>query len=158
MATVNRDLRLHGFTIMADRQIGTLSPYAYTVGMTLARRPELVVIGLSPTQGVDLLASLVERHREQEWGNTEEYVIPRRFRNDDPHEVYASFAAVEESGDYPLAVARRLYGERVRATQVIWPDKAGIRPPDPAFAGYAPQPLLPARADVSAWQARKNEQ
>jgi hypothetical protein len=149
------NVRRFGYSLVPTPAVDNIAPYTYTVGMTALGRPELIVVGLGGNMAAGLLECLIPRHREQAWGSREQFLIPDRFRNGDAHEIYASFAEVENAPDYPLTLAHRLYPRSVRATQVVWPDVAGLRPPAPSFdGGNRAQPLLPVRIDVTQWQRK----
>lgn len=92
--------------------------FAYTVGLTLAGLPELVISGLWREQGQQLLNIAAQQHCREEIlvGDTIEDIANVPFR----------------AIDAPLAevnTARRLYGwKQVRAIQLVWPDDNGLWP------------------------------
>ena len=100
--------------------------FFYTVGLTAAEHPELVVSGLPQQTAHNILTELairVVRHGADISGELADVIrgLPVRI-------VDVSAA------DVPTNVAFRIYGEeRVSACQVVWPDPDGRFPWEPEF-------------------------
>jgi uncharacterized protein DUF4262 len=114
---------------------GETLTFAYTAGLTARGLPEMILVGLPLDGAADLLndaAKIAVERGAVEFDADVDGIIagfPVRFT--------AATTA-------PLSVARSLYGSRVRAVQMLWPDDQGRFPGDPAYdAVYGnQQPLL----------------
>ena len=115
------------------------APFAYTVGLTEAGLPELLVTGLSQVRAATLLNRAGEHwlHVDLEPGGGVQLVV----------------AGIRvEVVDLPtpsahLFVADELYGEDVRAQQLVWADTRGVWPWDRGHrAGRGGQPVLGPRS------------
>lgn len=123
----------HGWMIQAV--FGTATdhdaPFAYTVGLTAAGLPELVVSGLPYETSGSILNDAARRHLADEIqpGATVDDIASVPFRA-----VAAPLAEVN--------MARNLYGlDRVRAVQLVWPDDAGNYPGDVGWKLGNGQPI-----------------
>ena len=113
-------------------------PFAYTVGLHERGLPELLVTGLPPSRAVEILntvaAYLVDGGRP----------VPGDLVTiaDGP-----SLEVVQvQHPDAHLLVAIALYGDGVRALQVVWDVRVGHRPLCPDFnRGGVRQPVLGVR-------------
>lgn len=115
------------------------APFAYTVGLTLAGLPELVVTGLPHERAAVLLNG-----------------VPGHWLHTDPLPVAGLqldwLGRRLEVVDLPtpsahLFVADDLYGEQVRAQQLVWADHRGHWPWERGFrSGRGGQPVLGPRA------------
>jgi hypothetical protein len=95
----------------------SIEPFGYSVGFQLMEHPEVIVIGL----GYDQMHHLL-------WNAYKTIQGGRRLRAD----TYSTdileglrvafLEVLDPSGDYPLAMAHRLYGD-VAALQMVWPDE-----------------------------------
>lgn len=110
----------HGWAVQAvtptDEDV--LGGYAHTVGLTRSGRPELLVSGLPAALAGEVLNAAAADHRQQalDAGGTWTGGSSTVFR------VIAAPQA--DLG----GVARRLYGDRAHAVQLVWPDAAGVYP------------------------------
>lgn len=116
---VRAQIKEHGWIILGVFPVDKDDlGFAYTVGLTEAGLPELVLSGAWNEQAQQLLNIAGEQHcrTEIKAGDTVEDIANVPFR----------------AIDAPLAevnTARRLYGEsRVRAVQLVWPDENGLWP------------------------------
>jgi hypothetical protein len=127
-------IREHGWMIQGvfptanDPCVG----FSYTVGLTAAGLPELVISGLPHETGGAILNDAARRHLADE-------ILPGATVDDI---ASVPFRAV----DAPLAevnMARNLYGDdRVRAVQLVWPDAGGFYPGEPGWSlGDGVQPI-----------------
>lgn len=112
-----------------------LSSWAYTVGLTDAGLPELVVAGLGEAASVRVFAAAVRVHtvRELSGGMS----IAKGVCTTELATVWAAMA--------PMAMVRALYGEpgRERAVQIVWPDPGGRFPGQAGYdAARFPQTLF----------------
>ena len=115
------------------------APFAYTVGLTLAGLPELLVTGLPPERAATLLNGVAAH-----WLHTDPLPaaglqldwLGRRLEVVDLPTPWAHlFTAVE------------LYGEALRAQQLVWADERGRWPWERGHrAGRGGQPVLGPRA------------
>lgn len=99
--------------------------FAYTIGLTAAGLPELLIsgnIGMDVT--VHLLNDLAKMHLREE-------IKP----GDEVAGIANVVFHVAECGpDVEVQQARNHYGDKVRVIQIIWPDKEGRYPGDEGFA------------------------
>ena len=107
----------------------TATPFAYTVGLTAHRHPELLIAGLPPEVARRLLNDLAGRL----YDTAERFTHGQRISD-----LIAGYDTVIVEGPVTdellpgLAIAR--YGrEQVRLQQVVWPDPQGRFPWE---AGY----------------------
>lgn len=107
------------------------APFAYTVGLTVAGLPELVISGLP----ADIAQQLLNAAAKQTLGS--------ELR---PGQTLAGIASVDfRIVDAPAAevnMARHLYPDKtVRALQLVWPDEGGAYPGDSAWSLDGAQPV-----------------
>ena len=132
--TVLPTIAKHGWMIQGvfPREGDIDVPFAYTVGLTEAGLPELVIAGLGWPDAGHILNDAARRHTADEIlpGATVDGVASVPFRA-----VAAPLAEVN--------MARNLYGaDRVRAVQLVWPDAGGAYPGEPGWAlGDGVQPI-----------------
>lgn len=120
----------HGWAIQGVEPDGGRPGWAYTVGLTVKGLPELVVTGVSMSHAAELLnfaAGLVTEGTGLPGGlDVEVVTVARPWAH--------------------LRYAVTVYGEDIKALQLVYPDTAGRWPWD---AGYAmpggPQPVLGIR-------------
>ncbi|HBW20243.1 MAG: DUF4262 domain-containing protein [Streptosporangiaceae bacterium] len=117
---------------------------AYTVGLTEHGLPELVVAGLPGCDATRLL-NYVASHVLQTAALGPGDQIPL---HSDPVIVGPMIEAVEVTVPAAnLPVATRLYGQDLRALQLVYADDRGHWPWDPGYRGFrGDQPVLGARA------------
>jgi hypothetical protein len=132
----------HGWAVQYVGGERNRAPYAYTVGLTAAGLPELVVTGLRPERATSLLNG----------------VAGDLLATDPP--VPGSTIALAGGGEvevvrlpHPeehLYVALDMYGPRVEAVQLVWADDRGRLPWHPVFrSNRGGQPVLGPRALAS---------
>ncbi len=125
----------------SDEDPADAVPFAYTVGLTAAARPELVIAGLPPDLAHQLLNELAGRvHDEGAHFHHGRHVTDLIVDQD---VVILTGAPTPDL--WPGAALARYGRERVRLQQLVWPD------PESRFpwqAGYSPeefhQPLIDA--------------
>jgi hypothetical protein len=123
----------HGWMIQGvfPREYDEEAPFAYTVGLTVAGLPELVISGLPADLAHQLLnaaahASLASELRP---GQMLDGIASVVF-----HVMEAPKAAVN--------MARHLYpNKRVRSLQLVWPDEGGNYPGDDGWSLDDAQPV-----------------
>jgi hypothetical protein len=112
--------------------------FSYTIGLTEAGLPELIVLGVRPQDASRLLHC---------WGDyllDKSAVLAGETLGSGPWVLEA--VEVERPEEH-LLIAGDLYGRRVRALQLVWADAAGRFPWDRGHrARRAGQPVLGARA------------
>jgi hypothetical protein len=115
-------------------------PFGYTVGLTGAGHPELLITGVGAPMGHAILGGLYDRvkagERFEDGQEVDEVLVGYKVR----------MRAVPAPG-YPLNMARAYYDEDVEALQVVWPDAEHHFPGDEGYAEDARQPL----ADGTKW-------
>lgn len=111
------------------------NPLMYTVGLTAMKLPELVIVGLPHTLATDAL-------NQAATGHTTHQIRPRGALVD------AGLSVLLRPAPLPLALvkeylrtARALYGNRVTAVQLWWPDAAGHYPDDSGWTSGTAQTL-----------------
>lgn len=130
LAAYLRDVRnvvaKHGWMVqgVAPRVGDTGVSFAYTVGLTAAGHPELIIVGLPVEIAYDLLENAAQRATDTtiNAGDTLDGIATAPLR----------VAAVDDLG--PVSVARQLYPGRVKLLQLLWPDKDGAYPGDPTWS------------------------
>lgn len=117
LKTLQEMIKQYGWTVQGvfDAEGGPF--FSYTVGLTEAGLPELIVSGLGPQQGIVVLnnAAKVHSREELEHGHTSEEIITVEMR-------------VIDAPRAEIGMATRLYGETARAVQIVWPDDEGLFP------------------------------
>lgn len=110
-------------------------PFAYTIGLSEAGLPELVITGLSPPMSVRLLNAVADYmvHKiEPAPGDTITL----------PDDWFAEFVEIAEPTAH-LGFAVALCGPDIRALQIVWHDRLGHSPWCPEFnRGGRRQPVL----------------
>ena len=119
--------------------------FAYTVGLTERRLPELIATGAFR---IEFLATLLNAAAPLDiTDDRTEVALPGS--GDDAGEVVVRVRPVTAAhSTFGLGMARRMFGQhRVRAVQLLWPSDDGIYPDDAAWplVLHGPQPLLPPR-------------
>jgi hypothetical protein len=123
----------HGWVVQGVFPVDAADVWlGYTVGMTAAGLPELVISGLGGEQLQAVLNLFAKRHVGQEIraGDTVDGVV------NVPVRAIAGLRA-------PISFARRMYGPvRADAVQLVWPDDAGLFPGEPGYAEAMRQELF----------------
>ena len=117
--------------------------FAYTVGLTGLRLPELLVTGMADRDAADLLNGVAHRmvcHDEH---------LDAGAQHAWPGPIRAEIVEVAEPTVH-LVMAHRLYGPAIRAVQLVRADDRGRWPWEVGFRGN--QPVLGPRA-----VARRNQ-
>ncbi len=129
LATINE----HGWMLQAV--FGTdddpCAPFVYTVGLTVAGLPELIIAGLPDQTAGWLLNTAAKRSLgvEIKAGDVIDDIATVPFR-------------VIDAPSAEVNLARHLYGlSRVTALQLVWPDDKGHYPGDPGWSLGDAQPL-----------------
>jgi hypothetical protein len=97
----------------------------YTVGVTTLGHPELVIFGLPPEVAHGVADTAIAQIRDggrYEPGTTYDDILEDGFA--------VAVVKVDEPGhdEYPLGMARRIYGSDVEAVQLVWPGDDGLFP------------------------------
>ncbi|GIF12388.1 uncharacterized protein DUF4262 [Actinoplanes teichomyceticus] len=131
----------------SDEDPADAVPFAYTVGLTAGDRPELIIAGLPPDLGHQLLNELAGRVHEE----------GARFRHGrrvsdliiDQDVVIVSGAPTADL--WPGAALARYGRSRLRLQQLVWPDPGNHFPWQTAYdADDYRQPLINARSAAPA--------
>lgn len=129
----------YGWYIQLIEKDGTHPPWAYTVGLTALERPELVLTGMSPTQAAVLLNAEAAYR-----AHIDEPTTPRQFRLRDGPLV--EVVTVAEPSAH-LHIATALYGDTVKAIQLVHADRRGHWPWQAGYRGLrGGQPVLGVRS------------
>lgn len=107
------------------------APFAYTVGLTVAGLPELVISGLPADVAHQLLNAAARKSLAEEFrvGRLVTGVASVDFR-------------VVEAPAAEVNMAWHLYpGKPVRSLQLVWPDRDGNYPGDPGWSLGDAQPV-----------------
>jgi len=129
---------VHGWAVQGVQRSRTRPPWAYTVGLTLHGRPELVVTGMPVTRAARLLND-VAAHIMHATAPRPGERVPLR---DGP---LIEIVRIPEPAAY-LMVAVEFYGPAVRALQVVHADDRGHWPWDVGYRGVqGGQPVLGPR-------------
>ncbi|GAA4544111.1 DUF4262 domain-containing protein [Amycolatopsis samaneae] len=127
-----------GWIVQGVEGAGKGPPWAYTVGLSERKLPELVVTGLPPHPAGLLLNGMAAHasHAEPP-GHGERFVL-----RDGPEIEVVELT--EPSAHLVMAVG--LYGPGIRARQLVYPDDEGCWPWDADFrGGRGGQPVLGVR-------------
>ena len=123
-----------GFGIVSVSGSARSAEFSYTVGLTEQLLPELVVMAVRPRDALRLLDVWASYLLEKS------VVLPGETLETGPWLLEAVQVARPEKH---LLIADTLYGERLRALQLVWGDAAGRWPWDPGHrARRAGQPVL----------------
>ncbi len=109
--------------------------FAYTIGLTEAGLPELLISGTYNEQAKNLLNAIAKRHAGQELkhGDTLDDMANVPFR-------------VIDAPQASVGIAERRYGAgKVRVLQLVWPDSHGLWPGSPFGWPAEPQELFGTR-------------
>ena len=128
----------HGWVVQGVERDGIRPPWAYTVGLTPHRRPELVITGMGLTRATEVLNGVAAHllHADQPEPGTQAAL------HDGPLVELVRVAAPWAH----LNIAVGLYGQRIRGLQLVHADKRGRWPWDDAYQGVrGGQPVLGPR-------------
>jgi hypothetical protein len=124
------------------------APFAYTVGLTALGHPELIVTGLPPEKAYGILQTLAERIRDNTEALVEGELLERVIG--EPYLVRVGAVCERELAKH-LTIAQAIYGDEVKALQIIWPDGMNRLP---GALGYSipatAQPILEGASDEQA--------
>ena len=127
-----------GWAVQGVERDGVHPPWAYTVGLTAHRRPELVITGMGLTRATGVLNGVAEHvlHADAPEPGTQAALL------DGPLVEVVQVAAPWAH----LNVAVQFYGNRIRGLQLVHADKRGRWPWDHQYqGGRGGQPVLGAR-------------
>lgn len=138
LESVRRRIARNRFMVQSVGGSARAAEFSYSVGLTAHGLPELIVLGMRHTEAAKLI------HVWASYLLDKSVVLPGETLECGPHFL----EAVEvESPQEHLFVALGLYGETVRALQLVWADPAGRWPWESGHrARRAGQPLLGERA------------
>jgi hypothetical protein len=144
LAHVRNTIVAHGWAVQAVQRDGVHPPWAYTTGLTNAGLPELVVTGLTQVRACRLLND-VSYHLLFHGGGL---TAGDRFELDGGPRI--EVVEVCEPAAH-MIVAAELYGEGVRALQLVYADYRGHWPWESGYrGGGGGQPVLGVRASPPA--------
>lgn len=130
-------VREHGWVIKCVDQ--GKRPYAYTAGLHRFGLPELIATGVTTERGLALLG-----HFGEETMSSGPFRPGARLD-------FLGIAAIEvvqvDHPDAHLGLGIALYGNAIRAVQLVWTDMSGYWPWESAFDDEA-QPVLGVRAQA----------
>ncbi len=128
----------HGWAVQGVERDGMRPPWAYTVGLTRYRRPELVITGMGLARATEVLNGMAAHlsHAEAPDPGTQASLL------DGP---LVEIVRVDAPWAH-LNMAVRFYGRRIRGLQLVHADKRGRWPWDRAYQGVrGGQPVLGSR-------------
>jgi hypothetical protein len=131
-------INTYGWAVQGVERDGVHPPWAYTVGLTPHRRPELVITGMGLRRATDVLNGVAAHllHADAPTPGTQAALL------DGPLVEVVKVTAPWAH----LNVAVELYGQRIRGLQLIHADKRGRWPWDPEYQGVrGGQPVLGRR-------------
>ncbi|MEV0269785.1 DUF4262 domain-containing protein [Hamadaea sp. NPDC050747] len=129
----------HGWAIQMVHGDLQDPPFSYTVGLTEAGLPELIILGLPTNVAGQILNKLARQSLESELDVDARYDLP----NGDATLPYLIGSVSTANVRRYLKLATVLYDRhRIRALQVIWPSKEGRFPQDPGWDLQKVQPVL----------------
>jgi hypothetical protein len=131
-------IALHGWAVQGVKRDGIHPPWAYTVGLTPRRRPELVITGMGLTRATEVLNGVAAHllHADEPEPGTQATLV------DGPLVELVRVATPWAH----LSMAVGLYSQRIRGLQLVHADKRGRWPWDDAYQGMrGGQPVLGPR-------------
>jgi len=132
---------LYGWAIQGVSRDGLHPPWAYTVGLTAAGRPELVVTGISVTRATELLNDVASHAIHDD--------APMKAGDRVPLIGGPAIEFVElTAAKTRLVTAIDIYGRGIRALQVVHSDDRGRWPWQKGYRGQ--QTLLGPRASLGS--------
>jgi hypothetical protein len=143
---IRETVRNHGWAVQFVES--EITPYAYTVGLHEHGLPELLVTGLAPEPAVHMLNSVADylvgggRPVAGDWISIGD-------------ELMVMVVQVEHPEAH-MNIAIAIYGEEVRALQLVWPDEHGHRPWCAEFSnGGVRQPVFGVLIDPPEHRNRR---
>jgi hypothetical protein len=131
-------IAMHGWVVQGVERDGIHPPWAYTAGLTMHLRPELVVTGMGLTRATEVLNGVAAHlmHADAPEPGTQAALL------DGP-----TVEVVKVTAPWAhLSLAVELYGRQIRGLQLVHADKHGHWPWDPAYQGVrGGQPVLGSR-------------
>jgi Domain of unknown function (DUF4262) len=130
----------YGWAVQGVERSGIHPPWAYTIGLTQAGCPELVVTGMPFAKAATLLNGVGE------------HVVHAEAPRPGDRVTLASGLSIEivevAEPTAHLLVAAAVFGPRIRALQIVHADYRGHWPWEPGYrgSGRGGQPVLGARA------------
>jgi hypothetical protein len=144
LSDCRRDIEKLGWIIQGIERQGIRPPWAYTAGLTLHRKPEIVVTGLPVGRAAELARDVAAHIMHAAVPGPGERV---RLRGGGPLIEFVRVAVPTAH----LDVAVELFGPGVRALQVVHADDRGHWPWDRGYRGVrGGQPVLGPRAEAAA--------
>jgi hypothetical protein len=138
LAYVQGLLREYPWVVIAVDRDGCRPPYSYTVGLSAAGRPELLVTGLAKARALNILMTVAEQVLD---AGAPSPGTQLRLPGRRPGEI----VRVAEPSVH-LEVAADIFGRRLSALQLVYADVNGHWPWTKAFRnGRAGQPVLGPR-------------
>jgi hypothetical protein len=131
-------IRTFGWAVQGVEREGLHPPWAYTVGLTRRRRPELVITGLGLTRATEILNSVAWHlmHADVPAPGTQATLVDGRD---------VEIVRVDAPWAH-LNVAVEIYGQRIQGLQLVHADKRGCWPWDREYHGVrGGQPVLGRR-------------
>jgi hypothetical protein len=131
-------INVHGWAVQGVERDGIHPPWAYTVGLTPHRRPELVITGMGLTRATQVLNGMAAHvlHAAAPEPGTQAALIGGPLV--EVVRVAAPWAH--------LNMAVEFYGQRIRGLQLVHADKRGRWPWDQGYQGVrGGQPVLGTR-------------
>ena len=131
-------INAHGWAVQGVERDGRHPPWAYTVGLTPHRRPELVITGMGLTRATQVLNGMAAHllHAQAPEPGTQAALIGGPLV--EVVKVAAPWAH--------LNMAVGFYGQRIRGLQLVHADKRGRWPWDQEYQGVrGGQPVLGTR-------------
>lgn len=129
----------HGWAVQTVHGDLVDPSFSYTVGLTDAGLPELIIIGLPERASGLILNQLARRSLEAELVVGQRYELP----NADHTLEYLIGPVSPTNVRQRLKIAAVLYDRhRISALQVIWPSKEGLFPGDEGWNLTRSQPTL----------------
>jgi hypothetical protein len=128
----------YGWAVQGVERDGIHRPWAYTVGLTPHRRPELVITGMGLTRATKVLNGVAEHlvHADAPEPGTQAAL---------PDGPLVEIVTVDAPWAH-LNLAVEFYGNRIRALQLVHADKRGRWPWDDDYQGVrGGQPVLGSR-------------
>lgn len=118
LETLKKKIKEHGWVVFPTKDEDG-ARFAYTVGLTVIGLPELLITG-----NLDF-----ELHEQLLNDAAQEHLRKTLEPGDLVTDIASVIFKVAQCGpDAPVQQARNLYGDRVTALQLIWPDKNGAYP------------------------------
>jgi Domain of unknown function (DUF4262) len=138
LAELEAMIDCHGWAVQGVERNRIQPPWAYTVGLTALRRPELVITGMPLRRAADVLNGVAAHlaHAKAPSPGTQAGLIDGPF---------VEFVRVTQPSAH-LNMAVVIYGKDIRALQLVHADDRGHWPWDERYRGVrGGQPVLGVR-------------